>query len=48
MKLPENLDSVKPKSSKNSTIKYKYGITIDEYNEKLIEQSNCCAICEID
>jgi hypothetical protein len=38
----------KPRSSQNSTIKYKYGITIEQYNQKLIDQSNCCAICGTD
>ena len=36
----------KPRRSKHSEIKYKYGITIEEYNEKLERQGNGCAICK--
>lgn len=27
-------------------LKYRYGITIEDYNNKLIEQNGVCAICE--
>ena len=27
-------------------LKHKYKLTIDSYNEKLIKQDNCCAICK--
>lgn len=33
-------------SSRKNWIKTKYGISIDEYNQKLTQQNNCCAICE--
>ncbi len=34
-----------PNKSTNSTIKYRYGITLEEYTTKLREQFDCCAIC---
>ena len=29
-------------------LKYNYGITIEDYDSKLKEQNNCCAICKSD
>ena len=29
-------------------LKYNYGITIEDYDNKLKEQNNCCAICKSD
>lgn len=31
--------------SRNHYVKYKYGITVDQYNKMLEEQYDCCAIC---
>ena len=31
--------------SKNSQLKRMYGITLDQYNKMLVDQSNKCAIC---
>lgn len=33
---------------KDYTLKKKYGISLADYNKKLIEQNGKCAICEID
>ena len=35
-----------PKLRKSHMLKYNYGITIDEFTNKLIEQENSCAICK--
>jgi hypothetical protein len=36
-----------PKKKKSQHLKYSYGITIEEYNSKLENQDNGCAICGI-
>jgi hypothetical protein len=36
-----------PRKKKNFHLKYLYGITLDEYEEKLKRQDNGCAICGI-
>jgi len=36
-----------PDRTRNTNLKSKYGIDQSEYNKKLIEQDNKCAICEI-
>jgi hypothetical protein len=45
-------DKVKAKYNplvrKARKLKYNYGITLDEYNSKLKEQDNLCAICKSD
>jgi hypothetical protein len=33
------------RSRKNTTLKYKYGITIDKYESLVRQQKNACAIC---
>ena len=35
-----------PDRSTDASIKYKYGITLDQYKEKLNDQGNACAICQ--
>lgn len=35
-----------PDKSTDSTIKYKYGITLNQYKEKLHEQGYACSICQ--
>jgi len=30
---------------RKARLKYMYGLTLDEYNERLIEQDHACAIC---
>jgi hypothetical protein len=35
------------KSYRNTAYKYKYGISIDEYEELLLKQNNSCDICKI-
>ena len=37
-----------PLLRKKRMLKYNYGITIEDYNSKLKEQNNCCAICKSD
>jgi hypothetical protein len=34
-------------SNKNSDLKAKYGITLDQYNRMLLDQNSQCAICHI-
>ena len=40
---PEN-----KKAMKDSYLKRTYGISLKDYNQKLIEQKHCCYICGID
>jgi hypothetical protein len=37
-----------PLVRKTRKLKYNYGITLEEYNNKLKEQDNLCAICKLD
>lgn len=46
----ERATALKPKSKlhpngRNNQLKYKFGITTDDYNKLLLEQNSCCAIC---
>lgn len=34
-----------PARAKNSSLKKDYGITLEQYEEFLVKQENCCAIC---
>ena len=34
--------------TRNSSLKKKYGITLEKYEEKLISQGGVCAICKVD
>lgn len=34
-----------PEKVKNAELKREFGITIDQYNQMLIKQNDCCAIC---
>lgn len=36
------------KAQRNSKLKTKYGISLEEYNDKLIKQNHKCAICGVD
>lgn len=36
------------RKNKNAYLKRTYGITINEYEQKLINQNNCCAICGLE
>lgn len=38
--------SKKRVQKKDYSLKYNYGISLDEYNEKLLSQNNRCAICK--
>lgn len=40
----KNKDKFKKKSRAND-LKRKFGITLNEYNERLINQNHCCMIC---
>ena len=37
--------AVNPDYHKNAFLRRRYGISIDQYNEMLIRQNGCCAIC---
>jgi hypothetical protein len=41
-------DNYDPYYRKSSRIKSQYGITMADFENKLKEQNNCCAICESD
>lgn len=44
-----NYDKNKPTQEKRTLmLKYTYGMTIEEYNARLIDQHSKCAICKID
>jgi Recombination endonuclease VII len=34
-----------PHSCKNTSLKYRYGITLEDYNNMLLKQEYSCAIC---
>src|SRR3989304_10223484 len=36
------------KSRRNTHLKRKFGITLDQYESILISQNNCCAVCHKD
>lgn len=36
-----------PDKVRNKTLKYRYGITLDNYNRMFAEQNGCCKICNI-
>ena len=38
-------DGCKDTGLVNAYLKRKYGITVDDYNQMLIEQNHCCKIC---
>lgn len=38
----------KPVENRNNLLKYKYKLTIEEYNKMLEKQDNVCAICLLD
>ena len=35
-----------PSNRKNYELKKNYGINLDQYNSMLLQQNNCCAICQ--
>ena len=37
-----------PSKSRNNDLKRLYGITLNDYNQMLTEQNDCCAICGTD
>lgn len=45
-RVKDNPEAIRKK--RNGWIKYRHGLTLNEYEEKLAAQGSCCAICDVE